>query len=151
MKRRKKQAYKKGEARLPNRVSDRVLLPVVAFLLISGFYLAVNSRHARVGREVLLLEDRKAELLREQAELTTTLAELTSPAHLLEQAEALGFRPATYTELDFLEIPGYVPPAPFVPERPPAGLAQGDGALAPAYTETLGERIYDWLGWGSAQ
>lgn len=148
MKRRKKQAYKKGEQRLPTRVSDRVLLPVVAFLLISGFYLAVHSRHARVGREVLLLEEEKAELVREQAELTSTLAELTSPAHLLEQAEALGFRPASYHDMDFLEIDGYIPPAPFVPERPPGGLEHGDGALAPAFTETLGERLFSWLGWG---
>ena len=151
MKVRKKQAYKQGEQRLPIRLSDRILLPVVAFLLISGLYLTVHSRHARVGREVLSLESEKAELLQAHAELTSTLAELTAPARMLEQAEALGFRAATYTDMEFIEIEGYVPPAPFVPDRPPVGLVRGNDALAPAYTETLGERIFDWFGWESGR
>lgn len=151
VKRRRQQAYKHGQKRLPTRVSDRVLLPVVAFLLVSGLYLTVHSRHARVGREVLRLEELKTELLQEQAELSTTLAELTSPARMLEQAEALGFRPATAMEIDYLEIEGYQAPAPFVPNRPPAGLAHEESSLSPAYTETLGERIFDWFGWGSGQ
>jgi hypothetical protein len=124
------------------------MLPLIAILVVFGMYLAVNARHTRVGREVLVLEEQRANLLRKNAELTATQAELTSPERMVELARTLGFRPAEPDEVLYVAVEGYFSPIPYTPPKPPALPASGDGALSPAYTETLGAWISRWLGIG---
>lgn len=125
------------------------MLAVVVFLVVSGFYLAVNAKLARAGREVLSLESRRSDIERVNAELTTNLAELTSPTLMGAKAAALGFKPAGAGDVLYLPVDGYVPPPVFIAPRPPASDNRGQTMLSPAYTETLGEWLSRYLGgWG---
>ncbi len=123
------------------------MLPLIVLLIVGGMYLTVNARHARAGRHVLDLQMRQAELLRYNAEMGATLAELTSPERMYQRALGLGFRPAYPVEIEYLLIEDYTPPLPFIAPRPPASANMGEGMLSPAYTETLGEWLLRWLGW----
>jgi len=123
------------------------MLPLIALLIVGGMYLAVNSRHARAGRQVLNLQMQEAELLRSNAEMGATLAELTSPEQMYQRALGLGFRPAYPAEIEYILVKDYTPPLPFIAPRPPASTNTGEGMLSPAYTETLGEWLLRWLGW----
>jgi hypothetical protein len=148
---RRTQAFRQAPWRLRIRWTSRTLLAVVVFLVVSGLYLAVNAKLARAGREVLSFESHRSELERVNGELTTDLAELTSPAVMGEKAAGLGFKPAGAGDVLYLPVDGYVPPSAFVAPRPPASDSRGQSMLSPAYTETLGEWISRWLGgWGGS-
>jgi hypothetical protein len=45
------------------------------------------------------------------------------------------------SDMLFIAVPDYAPPGEFIAPRPPASRTERQGALSPAYTETLGE----WL------
>lgn len=117
------------------------MLGLVALLVVSALYLAVNARLARAGREVLRLQERRAELVRRSNELTGSLADLTTAKRMLERAASLGFHPAHPKDIEYLLLEGYVPPPSFVAPRPMGSPPESRGSFSPAYTETLGE----WL------
>lgn len=141
MKRRRIQAFKQAPWRVQLRVTGGSLLPLIGLLIVGGMYLAVSARLTRAGREVLELEKARDLLLRQNAELTSTLAELTSPERMLERAKALGFEAVGPENVEYLIVDGYVDPPPFVAPQPPPSSEIGEGRLSPAYTETLGS----WL------
>jgi len=114
---------------------------LILFLVLAGMYLTVNGRLARAGREVLVLEARRETLLRVNNELAARLAELTTPARMVDLAGALGFRLAEPTDVRYVAIEEFVPDKPFVAPKPPASAADHLSRLSPAYTETLAE----WL------
>jgi hypothetical protein len=123
------------------RSTSRAILIVVTLLCVGGMYLAVSAKVADAGRQVLTLESRKQNLLQANKELTAQLAELTAPERMMARAIALGFHPASPDEIQYLQVPGYQAPPPFVAPRPPASTDSASPMLSPAYTETLGE----WL------
>jgi hypothetical protein len=125
------------------------MLPLIALLVVGGMYLAVSARQARIGRRVLDLERERANLVRKNAELTATLAELISPERMMERASSLGFRPASPDQIEYILVEGYSPRQPFVAPSPSASTNLGEGILSPAYTETLGAWLFRWLGWGT--
>jgi hypothetical protein len=138
---RRPQASRRTGWRLAVRSTSRAVLLVITCLCVGGMYLAVNAKVADAGRHVLTLESQKQDLLQANKELTAQLADLTAPERMMQRAIALGFRPANPDEIDYLSVPGYEPPAPFVAPRPPASDDGSAPMLSPAYTETLGE----WL------
>lgn len=147
--RRRTQAFKQAPWRAQIRFTGRTLVWLIVVLLVGGMYLAVSSRVASAGQEVLTLDRLRAELQRENAELTATLAELTTPQRLMERALEMGFEPVTADQISFVVVPGYRAPSPFVAPNPPAHTTRGDGTLSPAYTETLGSWLMRWLSWDS--
>jgi cell division protein FtsL len=138
---RKKQASKKGSWRKSLRITSRTVFIMVSLLIVGGLYLAVNSRVARLGRQVLDRQNEKAELERQTAELHSVLAELTMPDKMMERALELGFRPAEMGDIQYIVVEGYLDPDPFVAPAPPESFIEHTGSLSPAYTETLG----DWV------
>lgn len=114
---------------------------VVALVIAAGLYLAVNAKVANAGRELLTLEARRDDLERENSELMTYFAQITSPERLLERAVSMGFRPANPGEIDYFDAPGLPPDPGFSAPQPPSSLEGHTGGLSPAFTETLGE----WL------
>jgi hypothetical protein len=117
------------------------LLGLVALLVLAGMYLAVNGRLADAGRELLGLESRRAELLRDTTTLASQLADLTSPERLLERASSMGFHPAHAKDTEFVVIDGYTPPPAFRAPAPLGSPVGPSGGLSPAYTETLAEWV----------
>lgn len=124
-------------------------MPLIALLVVGGMYLAVNSRLAKTGQRVLVLQNEIADLQRRNAELTATLASLTTPDIMWDRALELGFHPATIDEIEYLIVDSYVPSEPFVAPRPAGSGQKHSSGLSPAYTETLGEWLTRWLGVGS--
>lgn len=122
------------------------MLGLVALLVVSALYLAVNARLARAGREVLRLETERAELVRQMGEYTGRLADLTTPKRMLERASSIGFRPAHPKDIEYVVLDGYAPPSEFVAPRPIGSPPLPRGTLSPAYTETLGEWLQRLLG-----
>jgi hypothetical protein len=116
-------------------------LLVVALVVAAGLYLAVNAKVANAGRTLLTLEARRDDLERENAELMTFFAQITSPDRLLERAVSLGFRPANPGEIDFFPAQGVRPDPDFLAPQPPSSHNEHQTGLSPAFTETLG----DWL------
>ena len=135
------QATRQAPWRLHVRTTSTTMLGLVALLVVGALYLAVNARLARAGREVLRLEEARAELVRQAGEYTGRLADLTTPKRMLERASSLGFHPAHPKDLEFVVLDGYTPPTDFVAPRPFGSPPAARGTLSPAYTETLGE----WL------
>ncbi|MFA9406089.1 MAG: hypothetical protein ACERKX_09770 [Anaerolineales bacterium] len=150
MPRRKEQAFKQAPWRTKVSMTGRTVLPLIAMLVVGGMYLAVNSRLAKTGQRVLILQNEIAELQRRNAELTATLASLTTPDLMWERALELGFHPATKEEVEYIIIENYIPPETFVAPLPPSSGETHRSGLSPAYTETLGDWLSRWLGLGSA-
>jgi hypothetical protein len=137
----RKQARKYIPWRSKVRITSRTIVAALVLLIVGGLYLAVNARVADAGREVLVRQNQRAELQRQIAELTSTLASLTMPQRMLERALALGYEPADMSDMLYVSVPDYVPPGEFVAPRPPGSRTERQAALSPAYTETLGEWV----------
>jgi hypothetical protein len=135
------QAFRQAPWRNFRQSTGNTLLGLVALLVMAGMYLAVNGRLAAAGRELLTLERRRAELLRETTTAASQLADLTSPEKLLERASSMGFHPAHAKDTEYIVIEGYLPPAGFRAPAPLGSPVGPSGGLSPAYTETLA----DWV------
>lgn len=141
MRKARTQAFRQAPWRNFRQSTGNTLLGLVALLVMAGMYLAVNGRLAAAGRELLNLERRRAELLRETTTLASQLADLTSPQKLLERAASMGFHPAHAKDTEYIVIEGYLPPAGFRAPAPIGSPVGPSGGLSPAYTETLA----DWV------
>lgn len=133
------QAFRQAPWRIARQSTGRTLLGLVVVLVVAGMYLAVNARLAEAGRELLRLEDRREELIRETSVLGATLADLTTPNRMLERAASMGFHPAHAKDIEYLVIEGYAPPSGFHAPAPIGSPVAQRGGLSPAYTETLAE------------
>lgn len=145
MTRRGRQASKQAPWRIRVLTTGRLALSIVVLSILGAIYLAVNAKVARAGREVLVLEARRAELRRANADLQAELAEITSPERMLERASSLGYRPAEADEIDYVVVEGRLDRESFVAPSPPGAVETGESMLSPAYTETLGDWLKRWL------
>ena len=133
------QAFRQAPWRNFRQFTGNTLVGLVGLLVLAGMYLAVNSRLAEAGRELLTYEAKRAELLRQTTLLASQVADLTSPERLLERASSMGFHPAHAKDTEFIVIEGYQPPSGFRAPPPLGSPVQPKGGLSPAYTETLAE------------
>ena len=117
------------------------MLLIITLLGIGAMYLAVSAKAADAGREVLTLEERRQDLLQINAELTSRLAQITTPERMLARASELGFRPAQPEDVEYITVEGYRAEGPFTAPKPAGSDQIGSATLSPAYTETLG----DWF------
>lgn len=135
----RKQASKQAAWRTHIRSASGTIMWILVLLVIGGIYLAVNSKMAQTGRQVLVLESLRTELRRTNAELTSELAALTAPERMEELAAAMGFRPATQDEVEYVLVEGFQPEAPFIAPLPVSWEGEIVVSLSPAYSETLGQ------------
>lgn len=135
------QAFKQAPWRLQILSTSRTALWIVGFVVLGGVYLAVNSKVASAGRELLLLERRHESLVRINGELSATYAGLISPEFMMERASYLGFRPALPNEIQYLPVDGFNISGGFEAPRPLTSDEERQSMLSPSYTETLG----DWI------
>jgi hypothetical protein len=80
--------------------------------MIAALYLDVTARAAVAGREIQDLRFEIIAVQRENADLETRLAKLTSSDEMERRARALGYRPVQPGELDYVPVPGFVAPEP---------------------------------------
>lgn len=133
-------AYKQAPWRVQRQYVGAFLLAVIAPALVAALYLDLSARTALAGREIQELEIEIASLQRSNADLQTELANLTSAAVMQQRALELGYRPVQPGELDYVFVPGYVPPEPTIL------LAAADSAPHP-YTlpEEYSQSLLEWL------
>ena len=139
MRKARTQAFRQAPWRILQQSTGNTLLSTVALLVLAGMYLAVNARLAEAGRELLRLEARRADLMRQTAHLGATLADLTTPQRMMERAASLGFHPAHAKDTEYVVIDGYVVPQGFRAPPPIGSPLMPSGGLSPAYTETLAD------------
>jgi hypothetical protein len=105
-------AYKQAPWRVQRQWVGAFLLFVIGAAMIAALYLDVTARAAIAGREIQEMRFEIIAIQRSNADLETKLAKLTSTAEMERRAVQLGYRPVKPGELDYVPVPGYVPPEP---------------------------------------
>jgi len=107
-------AYKQAPWRVQRQWIGAFLLFVIGAAMIAALYLDVTARTSVAGREIQELRSQITTIQRENADLETQLADLTSTAVMRQRALELGYRPVQPGELDYVAVPGFVPPEPAI-------------------------------------
>ncbi len=107
-------AYRQAPWRVQRQWVGVFLLIVVGAAMVAALYLDVTARTAVTGREIQELRVQITTTQRETADLETKLADLTSTAAMQRRALELGYRPVQPGELDYVTVPGFVPPEPAI-------------------------------------
>jgi cell division protein FtsL len=115
---------------------------LVVCALTAGIYLNVTARAATVGRQIQRLRNQIEEVEQNIADKESKLASLTSAVEMERRAQELGFRPARFDEIVYIEVPGYTGRHSVTLASPPQNFAPVSPALSPAFTQSL----LDWIG-----
>ena len=142
-------AYKQAPWRVQRQWVGIFLLVVIGVAMVAALYLDVTARTAVTGREIQEMRVQITTIQRENADLETRLADLTSTAAMQQRAERLGYRPVQPGELDYVTVPGFAPPEPEIL------LAAKDSApptntLPIEYTESLLEWFDERIRFGGS-
>ncbi len=105
-------AYKQAPWRVQRQWIGAFLLIVIGAAMIAALYLDVTARAAVAGRDIQELRTEITTVQRENADLETQLADLTSSAAMQQRALAQGYRPVQPGELDYVAVPGFAKPEP---------------------------------------
>ena len=105
-------AHKQAPWRVQRQWIGAFLLIVIGAAMIAALYLDVTARAAVAGREIQELRAKITTVQRENADLETQLANLTSTAAMQKRAGELGYRPVQPGELDYVAVPGFARPEP---------------------------------------
>src|SRR5512138_3606265 len=135
-------AYKQAPWRVQRQWIGAFLLIVIGAAMVAALYLDVTARAAVAGRDIQELRVDITTVQRENADLETQLADLTSTAAMQKRATTLGYRPVQPGELDYVTVPGFAKPEPEILEAADdAAPAAQD--LPPEYTQSLLEWLED--------
>jgi cell division protein FtsL len=107
-------AYRQAPWRVQRQWVGVFLLVVIGAAMVAAIYLDVTARTAVTGREIQEMRIQITTIQRENADLETKLADLTSTAAMQQRAEKLGYRPVQPGELDYVAVPGFIPPEPAI-------------------------------------
>jgi cell division protein FtsL len=107
-------AYRQAPWRVQRQWVGVFLLFVIGAAMVAAIYLDVTARTAVTGREIQEMRIQITTIQRENADLETKLADLTSTAAMQQRAEKLGYRPVQPGELDYVAVPGFIPPEPAI-------------------------------------
>ena len=143
-------AHRQAPWRIQRQWIGAFLLVVIGAAMIAALYLDVTARAALTGREIQELRAQITTVQRENADLETQLADLTSTAVMQQRATELGYRPVQPGELDYVAVPGFVKPEPDIL------LAAEDAAprvqtLPAEYTQSLLEWFSEQIRFGGAR
>lgn len=133
-------AYKIAPWRIQRQWIGSALLAVVALAMVAALYLNITSRTAIAGREIQDLTYSIAISQQASGDLQTQLASLTSARAMERRARELGFRPMQPDEVEYLIVPGYSAPQPFVLSSTPR-LQLSALIFPPEYNQSL----LDWM------
>jgi len=105
-------AYKQAPWRIQRQWVGAFLLVMIGIAMIAALFLDVTARAAVAGREIQEMRFEILSIQRDNADLETRLAKLTSSSEMEKRALGLGYRPVLPGELDYVAVPGFVPPEP---------------------------------------
>jgi cell division protein FtsB len=105
-------AHKQAPWRVQRQWIAAFLLVLIGGAMIAALYLDVTARAAVAGRDIQELRAQITTIQRENADLETQLADLTSTAVMERRAIELGYRPVQPGDLDYVAVPGFTKPEP---------------------------------------
>jgi hypothetical protein len=143
-------AYRQAPWRVQRQWVGVFLLAVIGVAMVAALYLDVTARTAVTGREIQELRVQITTVQRENADLETQLADLTSTAAMQRRALELGYRPVQPGELDYVAVPGFVPPEPAILLAAIDSTLQEEG-LPVEYTQSLLEWFDDRIKFGGSR
>jgi cell division protein FtsL len=135
------QAYPNAPWRNQVQVIGVFAVGLVTTALLAALYLVVSVQAATLGREIQDIHNDILELQRENANLETQLARLSSAAEMEARAAKLGFRPVSEGNREYIPVPGYIPRSAVV-LAPPPKMTIPEGTEYPA---ELNQTLFDWL------
>ena len=133
-------AYKQAPWRVQRQYVGAFLLVVVGMAMIAALYLDVTARAAMAGREIQDMRFEITTIQRANADLETQLADVTSTKEMERRALELGYRPVKPGELDYVAVPGFVPPDPDILSAAEDASPQSQ-VLPVEYTQSL----FEWM------
>ena len=133
-------AYKVAPWRVQRQWIGAFLLGLVCLAMIAALYLDVTARAAIAGREIQDLSAQMMLMQHRSADLLTELGTLTSTSVMEQRARDLGYRPVQPNEIEYLVVPGYVPPQPAILASLPQPALSAP-TIPPEYTQSL----LDWF------
>jgi cell division protein FtsB len=124
-----------------NQVVTLMLLAIIITLIFGGIYLSQVANFAILNRDTQDLIIERDDLERRNEELRAEIAALETVPQLLQRAQALGFRLAGESDIQYLVVDGYNPTRDIT------------NAPIEAVEETAPEVVYDetFGGWLQAQ
>jgi len=134
-------AYKQAPWRIQRQWVGAFLLAVTGIAMVAALFLDVTARAAVAGREIQEMRFTIISIQQKNADLETRLAKLTSSSEMERRAGGLGYRPVQPGELDYIPVPGFVPPEPDL-LRQAEDVTVPQQSLPYEYTESL----LEWLG-----
>lgn len=143
-------AYRQAPWRVQRQWVGAFLLFVIGAAMIAAIYLDVTARAAVAGREIQEVRFEITTIQRQNADLETRLAKLTSTAEMERRAIELGYRPVQPGELDYVAVPGFVPPQPEI-LLSSNNIVARQQALPHEYSQSLIEWFDEWVKFGGAQ
>ncbi|MBE0683554.1 MAG: hypothetical protein IH589_16725 [Anaerolineales bacterium] len=132
-------AYKVAPWRIQRQWVGSALLVVVTLAMVATLYLIVTSQAAIAGREIQDLTYSINLSQQVSSNLQTRLASLTSASAMERRALELGFRPMESDEVEYLVVPGYAKPDPFILNSQQLQLSAL--TIPPEYNQSL----LDWM------
>jgi cell division protein FtsL len=141
-------AHRQAPWRVQRQLIGAFLLVVIGAAMVAALYLDVTARTAVAGREIQEIRSQISTIQRENADLETRLADLTSSVAMQRRALEAGYRPVQPGELDYVAVPGFVLPEPAIL------LAAQDTAprtqmRPPEYTQSLLEWFDERIKFGA--
>ena len=136
------QAYRQAPWRVQLQRLGVFFAALVAIAIVALFYINISAQAANAGLEFQKLESDWEDLQRETADLSNTLALLTSEETMQERAKALGYKPLATDKTVYVVVPNYAgrqQPA-FAPL--PGADRFGEPLIKPSYTESLWEILF---------
>jgi cell division protein FtsB len=131
-------AYRQAPWRVQRQWIGAFLLVVIGAAMVAALYLDVTARTAVTGREIQEMRVQITTIQRENADLETQLADLTSTAAMQRRALELGYRPVQPGELDYVAVHGFVTPEPAILLAAADATPQAQG-LPAEFTQSLVE------------
>ncbi len=143
-------AYKQAPWRVQRQWIGAFLLIVIGVAMIAALYLDVTARAAVAGREIQELRADITTVQRQNADLETQLADLTSTEAMQKRATTLGYRPVQPGELDYVAVPGFARPEPDILQAAEDVTPHVDTQPA-EYTQSLLEWFDERIKFGGAR
>jgi hypothetical protein len=141
-------AYRQAPWRVQRQWVGVFLLVVIGVAMVAALYLDVTARTAVTGREIQDMRVEITTIQRENADLETQLADLTSTAAMERRALAMGYRPVLPGELDYVAVPGFAPPEPAILRAALDATPQTNN-LPAEYSESLVEWFDERIRFGA--
>lgn len=134
-------AYSQAPWRKQLQLIGLFLLGLIIVALVAGIYLNVTARAATIGRNIQALRFNIEELERQNADLGSQLAAVTSNREMQKRAEDLGFYSVDSEEILYVLVEGYLERQPLDLKDSPTPPLPRTQMLSPEYTQSL----FEWI------